>query len=450
MNHDDRAGLAIAERLRRDVGRAAGPDARSVGDFPAFCVAASLLKRGRFDEAADVASHLVARYPEPGHPEAVYVLALCALWGSRDWATAETALRHVVTHRPAIAEYWYNLGFAIQRQGRDDEAAEVYERCLALKPDLAGALVNLGNARLARGRLEEARTCFTRAARSPESGGLARYNRAIAQFFLGEWAAGWADYEYRWENPEFLSRVVRPPYPVWDGSPPRDGQRLLVFAEQGLGDTLMCWRYADRLAHLWGGRVEWVVQPALAPLLGCRPMQGQWPDADLALPAMSCMHRLGMVTGGAPYLPRTLPRGGEDARLRVGYVWAGSPGHENDARRSTDRGLWDGLLAVPGVEWVELQVGRGGSYQPKDWRETADLVNSLDLVITVDTSLAHLAGAMGTPVWILLPSYPDYRWGLESDRTIWYDSARLFRQRQDGDWPDVLARVQRALEDWRT
>lgn len=452
-SQDDVEGLRVAQALRQQLGkRQLGIDPKRVGDFPAFSAAAAAMKDGDFATAEEIGRDLVRRYGDPAHPEACYVLGLCAWWGRDDPATARDILAHVVTYRPDVPEYRYNLGLMTQKLGDDDEAARIYEGVLADQPDMAGALVNLGNARLAQGRVDDALACYERAARSPAYGGLATYNRAIAHFLRGEWAKGWADFEYRWENPAFLAKTAHPPLPDWTGDAPA-GRSLLVFAEQGLGDTLMMWRYHARLAEMWAGRVTWLVQDPLACLLpGALPMGGDLPAADVCVAAMSLPHRLGMPEDGQAYLvphlhPYVSPSGLQPRK--VGTVYAGSPIHENDSRRSIDPAEFAALLEpMDGVEFVDLQVGRGGTFQPADWRETARVIAGLDLVITVDTSVAHLAGAMGVPVWILLDATHDYRWSLGQDTTVWYDSARLFRQRAKATWPEALARVRGELAAW--
>lgn len=447
-NKDDEAGRDIARKLRQQI-PPTGIRRDAIMDAPAFAAATLRMGAGDLQAAADIAASLLDRYP--GHPEAMFTLAMAGYWHAEQTpeaaAVAADMLERVVAARPGFAIGWYNLGFLRQRQGRDADAIAHYERCLSLDPAFVGAHVNLGNARLWQGDIPEAIACFTRATKHPTADTLAIYNRAIAYLLTGQWVRGWQDYETRWRTPLYRAKFPAPDLPVWDGTPPADGARLLVFSEQGYGDTIMCARYRRTLTERFPAGVTWYVQAPLASLLDAVPDTEPYPDADLCLPTMSLMHRLGMPADGAPYLPRVVTAD-RNGRIRVGYVWAGSTTHENDARRSTDRALWDGLLATPGVEWVDLQVGRGGTYAPADWRETAALVGTLDLVITVDTATAHLAGAMGVPVWILLPAMPDYRWGLASERTVWYDSARLFRQPSVGAWPEVLARVASALREW--
>ena len=455
---DDTAGLAIATRLREDIarmkapaaGRVVGIDPALIHDRAAFTASTLAMGRGDLEGAGEIAADLMRRYP--GHPEAAYTLALVGYWHFNAIDEAVTMLEGVVQARPAFALAWYNLGFLRQRRGEDLAAIRHYTECLRHDPTHVGAHVNLGNAKLGMGDIDGALACYAEATRHPTTDGLAIYNRAIAHLLTGDYAKGWADYEARWDTPLFRSKVKLPPIPIWDGSDPKPGQRLLVWAEQGYGDTLMAWRYATALAARFGkANVGWAVQPSLAALLrgegyAVVSYEAEVPEADLLIPTMSLPHRLGMPTEGAPYMAR--PRFSVEDRKRVGYVWAGDPAHEGDARRSTRLEDWADLHAMAGIDWVNLQVGRGSDFVPASWAETATLVAGLDLVITVDTAVAHLAGAMGVPVWILLPAVPDYRWGLTGDRTVWYDSARLYRQAQHGQWAPVFQRVRDDLAAW--
>lgn len=445
MNRDDEAGLAIAKKLRQQgkptLARSGVPPVEIL-DLPAFTMATVLLEAGNFDAVEEIAVGLVQRYP--GHPEGLYLLGCLALWGHDDTSAAAECFAASVASRPAFAEGWYNLGYSLQRAaGREIEARAAYEKALALAPRLAGAWVNLGNCKLAAGDVTGALDCYAKAKDGDAGNALARYNRSIAYLLTGDHAAGWRDYEARWETPLFRARVRVPDLPMWDGKP-LNGRQLLVVAEQGIGDTIMCAGYMDD-PRIDGA--DWLVQPELIDLLaGDGPNREPWPEADCWVGTMSLMHYLGQPTAPRrPYLTPWPQKGG--LIRRVGYTYAGSPDYENNRRRSIDKTLWGDLFATPGIEWVSLQYGDG--FHPASWSDTSDLVDTLDLVISVDTAVAHLAGAKGCPVWILLPSWPDYRWGLETDRSVWYSSAELIRQARDGDWPEVLARVKQRLETWR-
>lgn len=452
---DDRAGLDIARRLRQ--GQKAAPSSMPVGlnaeeilDRAALLTGMLALGAGRLQDAGDIAVDLLRRYPT--HPEAMYLGAMVAWWQYDDMAGAAELLERVVQARPRFALALYNLAYFWARMGRDAEAVALNERAIAEDPHFLGAYVNLGNAKLSSGDVEGALACYAKAATLDSTDPLALYNRGIARLLRGEWGAGWHDYETRWQMPIFRARCPVPDLPRWDGGDLPAEHRLLVASEQGLGDTIFAYRYASVLEARFPGRVRWYVQEPLAGLLNATPEGEPYPEAEVYVPTMSLPMLCGVMDGAA-YLPLAMAGSQVTAfsgrRPHVGYVWAGSTTHENDRRRSTPRELWDALLATEGVEWVELQVGRGGSYQPKDWTETAQLVGSLDLVLTVDTAVAHLAGAMGVPVWILLPALPDYRWGLSGETTPWYPSARLFRCERDGAWPEVLERVRGELVNWR-
>jgi hypothetical protein len=419
-----------------------------IGDYAAFTRATVLLEMGNYPAVAEIAAGLLERYPD--HGEACYLLGCVALyqWFLPD--KAEECFRKAVELRPNFPECWYNLGYTTQRLGgKMEQCIEHYRRCLELDPKFSGAWVNLGNAKLALGQFEEALDAYEKAKTADAGNTLARYNRAFAWLYTGEYAKGWEEYECRFDSPNFTrQRWMRPEadeMPMWDGSD-QPGKHLLVVAEQGLGDTIMCWRYDQELRTRFR-QVTWAVQPPLLTLFGHAPYTPPWPEADCWVASMSLHHRLGQPTSGPAYLRSPVPRKLPRDRPRVGYVYAGGKLYENDHRRSIDPALWADLLATPGVEWVSLQYGEG--YQPSDWAQTMDDVAQLDLVISVDTAVAHLAGALGVPVWILLPAWPDYRWGLKRETTPWYDSARLLRATGEGAWPDLLARTKRELEKWK-
>lgn len=454
MNRDDALGLEIARKLKaqRPALARSGIPANQIGDAAAFATATRLLGLGQFGDVAEIAASLVQRYPN--HAEALYLMGLVAFYQWESQEKAAVFFQKAVDLRPNFAEGHYNLGYMLQRLGDDIGAVRAYEATLTLDPRFAGAWVNLGNAKLASGDVCAALECYEQAKQGDASNALARYNRAIAYLLTEDYTQGWADYEARLDTPLHRGKCRYPTHlPLWDGTP-QPGKRLLVVAEQGIGDTIMCLGYTRELhdrRFAWRD-IIWAIQPELTPTFSWCSYAEPWPEVDLWIPTMSLMSRLGMPP--APRKPYFGMRQSGFAKLvpgprlpRVGYVYAGSPDYENNRRRSTDPALWADLLATPGIEWVCLQYGQG--YQPKDWHETQDDICSLDLVISVDTACAHLAGALGVPVWILLPSWPDYRWGLESETTLWYDSATLIRQAKDGDWAEVLGRVKAKLEAWR-
>ncbi len=291
---------------------------------------------------------------------------------------------------------------------------------------------------------------------------------------------GWEEYEWRLKQRSVPPRLV--PQPMWDGAALPNGT-ILLYAEQGMGDTIQAVRYA-RLVKERVGTVLLECPAALRGLLaGCPGIDGVVdPDAavpavDVQLPLMSLPRifatRPDTIPGHVPYVfteaalrerwPRELSSGGEGRTLRVGIVWQGNPKLPGDMYRSVKLAQFAPLAAVPGVELYSLQKGTGaeqlaalagqfavtdlaGQIAP-DFRDTAAAIENLDLVISVDTSVAHLTGALGRPVWVLLPYYPDWRWRRQGEESPWYPSARLFRQRRRGDWAEVFERVAAALAE---
>ena len=364
---------------------------------------------------------------------------------------------------------------------RYEDALACFERIVALAPEGAAAHANRGVVLADLGRFDEARASLDHALELAPDFASARWGRALLNLLLGDFAAGWADYEARWsvealgvfhEKRDFTA-------PLWLGQEPVQGKTILLHAEQGLGDTLQFARYAPLLAAR-GARVIMEVQPALAGLLGRLPGVEQvlpygapLPPFDMYCPLLSLPLAFGTAGDSIPspgaYLAADPARVaawsevlGEKTRPRVGVVWSGNPHHRLDRYRSLPFSALTKLVSEP-YEFVSLQkeVGmidrvllpmnrnlRHFGERLVDFDDTAALLAHMDLVITVDTSVAHLAGAMGKPVWILLPggAIPDWRWQLERSDSPWYASARLVRQERLGEWGPVLERVRAGLE----
>jgi len=295
---------------------------------------------------------------------------------------------------------------------------------------------------------------------------------------LGNFEQGWPEYEWRWQ----MRGVPSSPRPQahWDGSA-LDGKTILLYAEQGLGDTIQFIRYAAVVKH-GGGTVVAECHPALlGSLAGCAgidqllPQGGPLPACEVQAPLLSlpglCGTTLATIPAEVPYLvaDRSRVEHWRDrlaafSGFKVGICWQGEPGHKNDRRRSVPLAQFTPLAEVPGLRVVSLQKGPGreqwtslaGQWPVVDlpgqeeepsqaWMDTAALVCALDLVITVDTAVAHLAGALGVPVWLALPFSPDWRWLLGREDSPWYPTARLFRQTSPGDWDEVFLRIRDAL-----
>ncbi len=360
-----------------------------------------------------------------------------------------------------------NLGALEQRRGDSEAALRRYAQALVLDPAEARLWSNLGSARHWAGRLAAAGSALDRALALVSDLAGTRLDRAVNRLLQGDYGQGLVDYEARRLKPG----APRPPaaLPAWKGEDPK-GRRLLVWAEQGQGDTIQFARFVPRLGRL-GAEVVLAVPRRLVSLLASLAGAGRvvaieepLPAADLQAPLMSLPFLLGLGEATAqpiaPYLVPPSPSAalGGDGRPLVGLVWAGNPANESDRWRSLALARLAPVLAQDGLRFVSLQFGPGAAAVAAagletrietpdlgDFASTAALLASLDLVVTVDTAMAHLAGAMGREAWVLLAHVPDWRWGTRGERTPWYPSLRLFRQPSPGGWDAVVAELAEAL-----
>jgi tetratricopeptide (TPR) repeat protein len=395
----------------------------------------------------------------------------------------EEALRdydHAIALRPGLAMAYNNRANTLQELWRYEEAIADYDRALRLDPGLAAAHSNRGNSLKKLNRLPEAVQSYANALALKPDNVKANFNAALARLLQGDFARGWRQYEWRWKD-ELKHRQRHYPQPLWLGGGDFSelaGKAVLVYFEQGFGDTLQFCRYASVLAR-HGARVLLEVQPPLFALLRnldgvSRLLQsraaGGPPDFELHCPLMSLPLAFGTDEAGIPQktpyvFADTAKAARWQARLgtypgpRVGLVSAGSATHRNDASRSLPLAQllgavppgWTGvclhkeLRSADAALWAEHRELLFFGPELHDFAETAALVAGLDLVLTVDTSVAHLAAAMGKPTWVMLPFSPDWRWQLERTDSPWYPSVRLFRQTAPGDWAGVLAQVAAAM-----
>jgi ADP-heptose:LPS heptosyltransferase len=408
----------------------------------------TLRSEGKLRQAAEESRRLLTLEPE--NPDAAQVLSVVLTeLGALDEAerVIHQALRladratHPTEHRLAALR---NLGAVLARQNRVQEAITTYEQVLALSPDLARAHGNLAHLYLATRQFER----------------------------------GWREFEWRWRYPPLSDQIPNFPVPAWDGSP-LGTRTLLLYHEQGLGDTIQFARFADSIAE---------ANPAARILLHCqRPLQSLLRTLggvaavlthgdplrpfDVHAPLLSTPRLLGVRTESeipskTPYL-RADPARIETwkrildthlATKRIGLTWAGSPCHANDRERSIPLSHFAPLAHIKDITLVSLQkdaaVTQLSSSPLKvvdvaprltDFAETAALLSTLDLLITVDTAVAHLAGALGLPVWLLVAFRSDWRWQLDRTDSPWYPSMRIFRQPRIGDWDNVISQVVTAL-----
>ena len=437
-----------------------------------YSLGVTLHRMGDLPEAAR--SYARAIELKPSLAEAYANLgALCL--GLGDQATAARLQHCALAHKPEMAVAHVNLGVALSKQNDDAGALDCFRQAVACEPDYALAHCNVGFALEQQGNLAGAQEYYRRALEQQPDFDTARFYLAITHLLQGDFAAGWEAYEARWGTQQ-LSHTRRDfSQPLWRGEPLK-GARILLHAEQGLGDTMQFVRYVPLVAAR-GGQVLLEVQPGLRRLLDGIPGAEQVLARGEALPEFSwqCpLLSLPLAFGtNVTNIPASIPYLHPDKRdaakwaqrlqsegLRVGLVWGGSPTHVRERQRSIPLEKLALLLQVEGTTFYSLQKGPAAAQirdlpgielidldsQQKDFADTAAIVANLDLVISIDTSVAHLAGAMGKPVWILLHSLPDWRWLLGRDDSPWYPTARLFRQTEAHDWTPVLDRVRRELD----
>jgi tetratricopeptide (TPR) repeat protein len=392
----------------------------------------------------------------------------------RDRAGAWAWLRWALLENPEFDEAVNLHGILLHLEGRFAEAIEVFERAERLGNRAAAS--NRGNSLIDLGRMEEALAAHRMAVERDAASAGAKYNLALTQLRMGDWEHGWPGYEARWGFREVHRRPRIFKQRRWQGEELK-GERVLLHAEQGLGDTIQFCRYAALVAAR-GGFPVLQVQPAAERLMRSlavvhagqaeTAVLGTDPEFELecpllSLPAVFCTTVETVPWEGA-YLGAELELAaakfaefpGRGDGPRIGFAWAGNPRYKADHVRSVRVTTLLPLLGGIDATWISLQKGEAaeqlaslpeelavldGSSRDADLAETAALVAGLDLVITTDTCIAHLAGAMAKPVWILLPHRADWRWMEEIETTPWYPSARLLRQTSPGDWPGVLERA---------
>ena len=384
------------------------------------------------------------------------------------------SLSTAIQLNPDLAAAYSNLSNTLWSMGQSDEALEYAEKAIVLRPDLASAHNNLAIILLGSLRLEEALRSFDQAiALDPELAD-AHFNRSLLLQLQGNFLEGLKAYEWRWRGP-FRKYVRDFGRPLWLGDDVLDGKTILLSSEQGLGDAIQMIRYLPLLAT----KAKKVIVEAPAPLVALfRTMEvdgdliqrgESLPDFDTYCPLMSLPLAFETDLDSIPQTPylrvpsdhqtRWEPLLGVKTRPRIGLVWSGSTAHRHDRSRSIPLELFENLLSLPFEfhliqkeirdvdqkkihEFPDLQLHTDSLH---DFADTAALVAHMDLVISVDTAVAHLSGALGVPVWILLSFSPDYRWMLNRSDSPWYPSATLWRQEDLGNWSEVLKRVEVSL-----
>jgi tetratricopeptide (TPR) repeat protein len=394
----------------------------------------------------------------------------------RRFSEALTSLDCALALQPDYAEALCNRGATLHELKRFDEALACYDRALVLRPDYVHALCNRGVTLQALLRFEEALADYDRAAALQPDCAEAHFNEALTRLLVGDFNRGLEKYEWRWET-EQKEEKREFKQPRWRGSRDIADKTILLYAEQGFGDAIQFCRYVPLVAALGPNVILEVQRPLLALMEtlkgGAKIVSRGDPVSmtDLECPLLSLPlafdTRLETTPSETPYLDADplaaaawKARLGSQHRRKVGIVWSGSPTHRNDHNRSIGLAallpLLDlditfiSLTKVVNAEDAALIGARGIPHfgdELHDFADTAALISNLDLVISVDTSVAHLAGALAKSVWILLPFLPDWRWQLDRDDSLWYPTARLFRQDETQAWDGVIARVHAALRE---
>jgi Tfp pilus assembly protein PilF len=436
---------------------------------------AMLAALGRHEDAIESYRKAIAIRPDFADAHCNLGSALTQL---QRYVEALASLDRAIALRPDYADALYNRGNALKPLQRYEEALASYDRAIALRPDHTDAHNNRGQVLRELERYDEALASYDRALALQPQHVMAHCNAAALRLLTGDFERGWAHYEWRWRKKSVIAANRNFPQPMWRGEPIAGGT-ILIHSEQGLGDAIQFCRYVPLVAAR-GAQVIFEVQKPLQALMASLgdaaqvvPKGSPLPTFDLHCPLLSLPGvfgtRIETIPSTAGYLSAPAQHVmAWQSRLEgkrhphVGLVWSGNPGHERDRERSIDLRAFLPLLEslAANATFVSLQKDvrpedaivlkeRTGIFDLgntlADFSDTAALISQLDLVISVDTSVAHLAGALGKPVWILLTYFPDWRWLLGRDESPWYPAARLFRQDKSRTWDGVIARVRQAL-----
>jgi hypothetical protein len=433
----------------------------------------ALLKLGQPDAALD-SCHQALRL-RPQYAEAHNNLGNTLLNLGR-YEEAAASYREALRLRPQYAEAYSNLGSALLYLDRADEAGEALRRALQIAPNFPEPYNHQGNVLAGLGQLDEALNRYQMAIALKPEYAEARFNRSLVLLLREDFDCGWTEYEWRRKLPS--SKADRGlVQPLWLGHQPLVDKTILLYAEQGLGDTIQFCRYAEPVAALGGDVVLQVQRPLTSLLAGLNAVTRLISNAD-ALPAVDYQCALlslplafkatldtipsskdGYLRSDATKVARWQAKLGVKRNPRVGLVWSGNPKHKRDRDRSI--ALDELLQHLPkGPQYISLQKDIRAADQAtlqahpqvldfgnelQDFSDTAALCDCLDLIISVDTSVAHLSGALGKRTWILLPYVPDWRWLLHRGDSPWYPTATLYRQDRQGDWTEVFERIRADL-----
>ena len=427
-----------------------------------------LKEQGKISEAIAAYSQALDMTPESFE---IYNNLGVALYKQRKYDKAIEAYQKAIQIQPDYAAAYNNLGIAWQKQGKLEQAVQIYNKTLVIRPNYPQAYNNLANTLKEQGKLQEAVQVYHKAIEINSSYIDAHKNLGIVLLLQGDFQRGWQEYEWRLKPDDLCSgNRART---RWDGSS-LSGKTILLYAEQGFGDTIQFIRYVHLLME-YDTKILVECQPELLQLFGnigaiqkTIAVGQSLPKFDVNASLLSLPSILGTdlssIPAKIPYL-YVKSQSNTDLEMpseyKVGVVWAGNLKHPDDNNRSVGLQQFSVLFDVVNCQFFSLQVGNRRddiirySYSDEitdlgvnfsDFFDTAVAISELDLVISVDTAVAHLAGALGKPVWVLLPFVPDWRWLLEREDTPWYPTMRLFRQTNTRDWAEVLKKVRLALE----
>jgi tetratricopeptide (TPR) repeat protein len=434
-------------------------------------------QQGRVADAERVYRQVLGQAPQDAN---AWCYLGIALHDQRKYHEAVEAYQKALGINPQFPIALNNLGNTLRYVGDVERADRSFQKALDLKPDYFNAYKNRGTLHAWNGSPELAFKYYSCALElNPNDAELHR-NLGVIKLLQGEFREGWLEYRWRWKVGD-LNRPAQ--MPIWDGTD-LNGKSILLTAEQGLGDTLHFVRFAQVLRERGAKTLVYAQAPLMALLQNCKNLGPFYPNNlplsqsfDCQCSLIDAADLLNVDLQSIPSLPsyiqppenlvgyweqRMLKRPSE---FRVGIAWQGNPGHQADMFRSIPLSYFEPLSEIPGVRLISFQQGFG-TEQIKQWRgkplgvlpedvdkssgafmDTAAIMQSLDLVITSDTSIAHLAGALGVPTWVGLNFVPDWRWLMEREDSPWYPSLKLFRQTKTGDWAGVFANMKQALED---
>lgn len=369
---------------------------------------------------------------------------------------------------PEMPEAWEGFGVALKQADALHAAATAYRRAAILAPGRATGWFNFGNLMQARSSDEKAISFYRRSLSIQPEVAACHWNLALCQLLTEDFDNGWQSYRWRWKWADFSSSPPPTDFPSWQGENLR-GRRLLVFSEQGLGDSIQFARYLTTLEAM-GAKILFQCPQVLHRLFRHAGLNAELVTADDAITrcdfqvALMSLPQL-LPNAGAKPLSLTLPTAqkqppvGGDATLNVGLIWAGNPDHHRDHERSISLSRLAPLLAVPRTAFFALQHGPAGAQvdalgwrqQMPDYGDTADFydaatnIQAMDVVISIDSALAHLAASLGKPTWIMVSDPPDWRWHRGSNGSRWYPTVRLFRQTERNNWDNVIEDLTDAL-----